>query len=110
MINIHIETDSHGEVEVPADELWGAQTKRSFEHFSIGNNLMPREMIALYATLKKTAAIANHVSWRLAEVPFKLIVQVCDEILSFSLCMNKAVLDGAARKFLIRQKPTCSAI
>src|ERR1700742_221307 len=45
-----------GEVEVPADKLWGAQTQRSLEHFSIGKDLMPREMIGAYAILKKAAA------------------------------------------------------
>jgi fumarate hydratase class II len=47
------ETDSLGEVEVPADKLWGAQTQRSLEHFSIGADLIPREMILAYAILKK---------------------------------------------------------
>ena len=50
------ETDSLGEVDVPADKLWGAQTQRSLEHFSIGKDLIPREMIAAYAILKKAAA------------------------------------------------------
>ena len=81
MTNTRIETDSLGEVDVPSDKLWGAQTQRSLEHFSIGMDLIPREMITSYATLKK-AAIANHAGKRLDEVPFKLIVQVCDEILS----------------------------
>jgi len=80
-MNIRKENDSLGEVEVPADKLWGAQTQRSLEHFSIGQDLIPREMITAYATLKKAAAIANHASGRLAEEPFKLISQVCDEIL-----------------------------
>ena len=53
------ETDSLGEVYVPADKLWGAQTQRSLEHFSIGKDLMPREMITAYATLKKAAVNAN---------------------------------------------------
>jgi fumarate hydratase, class II len=48
-----IESDSLGKVNVPADRLWGAQTQRSLEHFSIGKDLMPREMITAYATLKK---------------------------------------------------------
>jgi fumarate hydratase class II len=51
------ETDSLGVVEVAADKLWGAQTHRSLEHFSIGTDLIPREMITAYATLKKAAAI-----------------------------------------------------
>ena len=81
MSNIRKETDSLGEVDVAADKLWGAQTQRSLEHFSIGKDLMPREMITAYATLKKAAANANHAGLRLAEVPFKLILRVCDEIL-----------------------------
>src|SRR5262244_1315435 len=76
------ETDSLGVVEVPVDKLWGAQTQRSLEHFSIGKDLIPREMIGAYATLKKAAAIANHASRRLGDQPFKLIVQTCDEILA----------------------------
>ena len=50
---------------VPADKLWGAQTQRSLEHFSIGTDLIPREMIAAYAILKKAAANANHAGGRL---------------------------------------------
>src|SRR5215467_15870370 len=76
------ETDSLGEVSVPADKLWGAQTQRSLEHFSIGTDLIPREMIAAYATLKKAAANANHDSKRLDDQRYKLIVQACDEILT----------------------------
>jgi fumarate hydratase class II len=76
------ETDSLGEVEVAADKLWGAQTQRAIEYFSIGTDLIPREMIASYAILKKAAAIANHEGRRLAEAPFALIVQACDEILA----------------------------
>ncbi len=59
MSGIRKETDSLGEVDVPADKLWGAQTQRSLEHFSIGKDLIPREMILAYATLKKAAANAN---------------------------------------------------
>jgi fumarate hydratase, class II len=77
-----VETDSLGEVTVPADRLWGAQTQRSLEHFSIGKDLMPREMITAYATLKKGAAIANHADGRLDDERYNLIVKVCDEILT----------------------------
>ena len=82
MTNVRKETDSLGEVEVPADKLWGAQTQRSLKHFSIGKDLMPREMITAYATLKKAAANANHAGKRIDGNAHKLIVQVCDEILS----------------------------
>src|SRR5262249_4080573 len=76
------ETDSLGVVEVPADKLWGAQTQRSLEHFSIGKDLIPREMITAYAILKKAAANANHASKRLDDQRYNLIVQTCDEILA----------------------------
>jgi fumarate hydratase class II len=79
---IRTEADSLGEVAVPADKLWGAQTQRSLEHFSIGKDLMPREMITAYAILKKAAAVANHDGHRLGEQPYTLIVQTCDEILT----------------------------
>ncbi len=82
MTQIRKETDSLGEVEVPADKLWGAQTQRSLEHFSIGKDLIPREMITAYAILKKAAANANHKGKRLDDRPYKLIIQVCDEILA----------------------------
>ena len=82
MTNIRKETDSLGVVEVPADVLWGAQTQRSLEHFSIGKDVMPREMITAYAILKKAAATANHVSKRLDDQRYRLIAQTCDEILT----------------------------
>ena len=82
MADTRKETDSLGIVEVPADKLWGAQTQRSLEHFSIGKDLIPREMITAYAILKKGAAIANHGDKRLADQPFELIVATCDEILA----------------------------
>src|SRR3989442_10802563 len=77
-----IEEDSLGVVQVPADKLRGAQTQRSLEHFSIGKDLIPSEMITAYAILKKAAAVANHASKRLDEQRYKLIVQTCDEILA----------------------------
>src|ERR1700682_4916777 len=82
MTDIRKETDSLGEVDVAADKLWGAQTQRSLEHFSIGKDLMPREMITAYSILKKAAAQANHAGGRLEEPTRALIVQVCDEILA----------------------------
>ena len=82
MVEMRKETDSLGVVEVPADKLWGAQTQRSLEHFSIGKDLIPREMITSYAVLKKAAAIANHAGKRLDDQRSKLIVQTCDEILA----------------------------
>src|SRR5499433_1892402 len=82
MTNFRTETDSLGKVDVPSDKLWGAQTQRSLEHFSIGTDLIPREMITGYAILKKAAATANHASGRLDDPRYKLIVKTCDEILA----------------------------
>ena len=81
MTNMRVETDSLGAVEVPADKLWGAQTQRSLEHFSIGKDLIPREMITAYAILKRAAAVANHDSGRLEAQPYAMILRACDEIL-----------------------------
>jgi fumarate hydratase class II len=80
--DVRRETDSLGEVDVPGDKLWGAQTQRALEHFSIGTDLMPREMIDAYAILKKAAAMVNHGEQRLDEPRCNLIVQVCDEIIA----------------------------
>ena len=82
MTEFRRETDSMGAVDVPADKLWGAQTQRSLEHFSIGHDLIPREMITAYATLKRSAAIANHNGGRLHDKEFELIIKTCDEILA----------------------------
>ncbi len=82
MTEVRRETDSLGAVDVPANCLWGAQTQRSLEHFSIGTDLIPREMIGAYATLKKAAAMANHDGKRLADEQFRLIVATCDEVLA----------------------------
>ena len=57
--NTRLESDSMGTVEVPANVYWGAQTQRSLEHFAIGNNLMPRELIRAFGILKKAAAMTN---------------------------------------------------
>ena len=82
MTDVRIESDSMGEVEIPQDKLWGAQTQRSLEHFSIGHDLIPRDMINAYAILKRSAAVANHLSSRLPAQPYELITKVCDEILA----------------------------
>ena len=73
MTGMRIETDSLGEIEVPADRLWGAQTQRSLKYFSIGRDLMPPEMISAYAIVKKACADANRASGRLdADAPAAL--------------------------------------
>ena len=81
MTATRVEHDSLGPVDVPADKLWGPQTQRSLEHFSIGDDLIPREMIPAYAFIKKAAAIVNRQMGRLGDTQKNLIVQVCDEIL-----------------------------
>src|SRR5215469_2000121 len=82
MSNARIEVDSLGEVAVPAGSLWGAQTQRSLEHFSIGRDLIPQEMITAYAVLKKASANANHAGRRLADRTHALNNQARDEILA----------------------------
>src|SRR6202008_4473914 len=59
------EFDSMGEVEVPADRYWGAQTQRSLQHFSIGNDRMPKAVYHAYGTVKKACALVNHAAGRL---------------------------------------------
>ncbi len=80
MDDFRIETDSLGEVKVPAEKLWGAQTQRSIEHFSIGKDIMPAEMITAFAILKKASARANHAGGRLDDKTHAMIDQACDEI------------------------------
>lgn len=82
-MDYRIERDTMGEVRVPADKLWGAQTERSFENFKIGAQAsMPREIIRAFAFLKKAAALANFELGVLDEQKCRLIAQVCDEILA----------------------------
>jgi fumarate hydratase, class II len=82
MTATRVEQDGLGPVNVPADKLWGAQTQRSLEHFSIGDDLIPREMTPAYAIVKKAAALVNHKAGRLGNAEKDLIVRVCDEILA----------------------------
>ncbi len=77
-----VEHDSLGAVHVPADRLWGAQTQRALEHFALGDDLMPRELIPAYATIKKAAALVNRRFGLLTDAQTDLIVRVCDEILA----------------------------
>ena len=78
-----IEHDSMGEVKVPADKYWGAQTERSFENFRIGDVLMPREIIHAFAILKKAAALANRElrPEKMTEEKLDAISSACDAIL-----------------------------
>ena len=83
-----IEHDSMGEVQVPADRYWGAQTQRSFQNFPIGTEKIPMEVIRAFAILKKAAAIANNRLGKLDEKRLALISQACDEILASKLDDN----------------------
>lgn len=83
-----IEHDSMGEVQVPADRYWGAQTQRSFQNFPIGTEKIPMEVIRAFAILKKAAAIANNRLGKLDEKRLALICQACDEILEGKLDDN----------------------
>ncbi len=79
------ETDSMGEVQVPADKYYGAQTMRSLQHFSIGRDLMPPELIKAFGILKKAAALVNCDLGKLDKKRCDLIVQACDEVIAGKL-------------------------
>lgn len=79
------ERDTMGEIDVPQDALWGAQTERSRQNFNIGTEKMPVELIEALAILKKAAAEANFRLGRLDGRRRELVVQVCDEILAGEL-------------------------
>lgn len=77
-----IEKDSMGEMQVPADKYWGAQTQRSFQNFKIGNEKMPLEIIHAFGILKKSAAKANNILGKLSDEKYHYISTVCDEIIN----------------------------
>ncbi|MEP6743668.1 MAG: class II fumarate hydratase [bacterium] len=79
------ETDSMGQIEVPADKYWGAQTQRSLVHFAIGDDRMPREMIRALGILKKAAAVVNQELGKLPGDKLKLIEQAADEVIAGKL-------------------------
>jgi fumarate hydratase, class II len=79
------EFDSLGEVEVPANHYWGAQTQRSLEHFNIGHDRMPKEVYHAYGYVKKAAAIVNTAAGRLPAWKGQLIERVSDEVISGQL-------------------------
>ncbi len=84
-MNFRIEKDTMGEVQVPADKYWGAQTQRSLENFTIGGHTMPIEVVRAFAILKKAAALANLELGVLSEDKCAIIAKVCDEVLTGSL-------------------------
>jgi len=80
-----METDSMGEIEVPASAYWGAQTQRSLKHFNIGFDVMPREVIRALGILKKAAAVVNYDLGKLPLDKLKLIEQAADEVIEGKL-------------------------
>ncbi|WP_246938915.1 class II fumarate hydratase [Bacillus pinisoli] len=80
-----IEKDTIGEIKVPKDKYWGAQTQRSRENFRIGVETMPAEVIKAFAVLKKCAALANYQLGKLGEVKKEAIQQAADEMISGQL-------------------------
>lgn len=81
-MNYRIEKDTLGEIKVPADRLWGAQTQRSKENFPIGSEKMPLEVIQAFAVLKKSAAISNYKLGKLSQEKQDAIIYAADEILA----------------------------
>jgi fumarate hydratase, class II len=82
------ETDSMGDIDVPADRYWGAQTQRSLIHFSIGDDRMPKEVYHAYGYVKKAAAIVNGRDGRLPAWKAALIEKVADEVIAGKLDEN----------------------
>src|SRR3984885_9227336 len=79
---VRIESDSMGQIEVPTNHYWGAQTERSLHHFAIGDDRMPQELIRAFAILKKAAALVNHDLGKLPQDKMDLIVQSSDEVIA----------------------------
>lgn len=75
-----VEKDSIGEINVPKDKLWGAQTQRSFENFKIGTEKIPTELVRIFATLKRAAAKVNLDLGLLDEERVSAICEACEEI------------------------------
>jgi fumarate hydratase, class II len=82
MDRFRIEKDTLGEVQVPTDKFWGAQTQRSLKNFDIGTEKMPIEVVYALTLIKKAAAVVNHQLGKLAELKMRTVVSVCDDILS----------------------------
>jgi len=85
MMDYRIEHDTFGEIKVPADKLWGAQTQRSKQNFKIGGEKMPIGVIRAFAHLKKSAAIASHAHGAISEAKMKAISAAADEVVSGKL-------------------------
>src|SRR5262245_46745743 len=83
--NRRVESDSMGKIEVPADKYWGAQTQRSLEHFAIGHDVMPKELIRAFGILKKAAALTNHDLGLMKKEKMDLILKAADEVIEGKL-------------------------
>src|SRR5215475_4724784 len=79
------ESDSMGKIDVPVDRYWGAQTQRSLEHFSIGTDRMPLEIVRAFGVLKKAAALVNLSLGKLPKDKADLIVRAADEVIGGKL-------------------------
>ncbi|AMB91032.1 MULTISPECIES: class II fumarate hydratase [Bacillus] len=82
MTEFRIEKDTMGEIKVPQDKFWGAQTQRSKENFKIGSEKMPKEVVNAFAILKRSTAIANERLGNLESEKAEAIAAVCDDIIS----------------------------
>lgn len=85
MMEYRIEKDSMGEMQVPADKYWAAQTQRSFQNFKIGGEIMPREITHAFGILKKAAAMANNKLGKLDDEKLDFISKACDEVIAGKL-------------------------
>ncbi len=83
--DFRLESDSMGNIRVPASKYYGAQTQRSLEHFSIGRDRMPEEIIHAFGVLKKAAALSNYKLGKLTKKKLDLIVKACDEVIAGKL-------------------------
>ncbi len=81
-MDYRIERDTIGEIKVPADKMWGAQTQRSKQNFKIGNEQMPLEVVKAFAILKKSAALANQRLGKLEDEKAEAIVKAADEVIN----------------------------
>jgi len=82
---MRVESDSMGDIEVPADHYWGAQTQRSLVHFSIGDDRMPKAVYHAYGYIKKAAAIVNAAEGRLPKNKSDIIIRAADEVIRGNL-------------------------
>ena len=109
-----IETDTMGEVQVPLDRYWGAQTQRSLDLFKIGSHRMPVEVIQALGIIKKAAAMVNHEIGGLSLTKREIILKVCDEIIRRNLRVtwsSFARVDTVSPEILSRMKAAgCCAV